>query len=166
MRQAVILAAGYGMRMVPINSETPKGLLTVRGEVLIERLIRQLRAAGVNKICVVVGFMKEAFEYLIDDFNVELLVNPEYHQRNNLHSLALAEAYLSDAYILPCDIWCAENPFSREETQSWYMVSTRRNPRSTVRVDQSGRLARTGARDVGSEMIGIGQAFSRSSTGA
>lgn len=155
MRQAVILAAGYGMRMVPINSETPKGLLTVRGEVLIERLIRQLRAAGVNKIRVVVGFMKEAFEYLIDDFNVELLVNPEYHQRNNLHSLALAEAYLSDAYILPCDIWCAENPFSREETQSWYMVSTRRNPRSTVRVDQSGRLARTGARDVGSEMIGI-----------
>ena len=155
MRQAVILAAGYGMRMVPINLETPKGLLTVRGEVLIERLIRQLRAAGVNKIRVVVGFMKEAFEYLIDDFNVELLVNPEYHQRNNLHSLALAEAYLSDVYILPCDIWCAENPFSREETQSWYMVSTRRNPRSTVRVDQSGRLARTGARDVGSEMIGI-----------
>ena len=83
--------------MVPINSETPKGLLTVRGEVLIERLICQLRAAGVNKIRVVVGFMKEAFEYLIDDFNVELLVNPEYHQRNNLHSLALAEAYLYSA---------------------------------------------------------------------
>ena len=116
--------------MVPINSETPKALLKVRGEVLIERLIRQLRAAGVDKIRVVVGFMKEAFEYLIDDFGVDLLVNPEYHRRNNLHSLALAEAYLSDTYILPCDIWCAENPFSHDETQSWYMVSTRRTLRN------------------------------------
>ena len=34
-KNAVILAAGYGMRMVPINTETPKGLLEVNGEVLI-----------------------------------------------------------------------------------------------------------------------------------
>ena len=42
-KNAVILAAGYGMRMVPINTETPKGLLEVNGEVLIERTIRQLQ---------------------------------------------------------------------------------------------------------------------------
>ena len=47
---AVILAAGYGMRMVPINLEKPKGLLEARGEVLIERLIRQLHDAGISEI--------------------------------------------------------------------------------------------------------------------
>ena len=41
--RAVILAAGFGMRMIPMNAEIPKGMLTVHGEVLIERLIRQLR---------------------------------------------------------------------------------------------------------------------------
>ena len=41
-RRAIILAAGFGMRMVPINTETPKGLLEVNGEPLIERAIRQL----------------------------------------------------------------------------------------------------------------------------
>ena len=46
-RNAVILAAGYGMRMVPINVEVPKGLLTVKGEPLIERLICQLHEAGI-----------------------------------------------------------------------------------------------------------------------
>lgn len=74
----MILAAGYGMRTVPINTETPKGLLEVNGEVLIERIIRQLHEVGIYEIYVVVGFMKERYEYLIDDFGVELVVNEEY----------------------------------------------------------------------------------------
>ena len=54
---AIILAAGFGMRMVPINMETPKGLLEVKGEVLIERIIMQLHEVGVTNIYIVVGFM-------------------------------------------------------------------------------------------------------------
>lgn len=59
-KNAVILAAGYGMRMVPINMETPKGLLEVEGEPLIERLIRQLHAVKVKEIYVVVGFKRNS----------------------------------------------------------------------------------------------------------
>ena len=75
-KRAILLAAGPGMRMVPINRQTPKPLLEVHGEVLIERLIRQLREVGVEQICVVTGFLQEQFEYLIDDFGVDLIVNP------------------------------------------------------------------------------------------
>ena len=39
-KRAIILAAGFGMRMVPINTEMPKGLLEVKGECLIERIIK------------------------------------------------------------------------------------------------------------------------------
>ena len=46
-KNAVILAAGFGMRMIPINTETPKGLLEINGEALIERLIKQLLAVDI-----------------------------------------------------------------------------------------------------------------------
>ena len=56
---AIILAAGYGMRMVPINTLKPKGLLTIHGKPLIEKTIEDLQAAGICKIYIVVGFLKE-----------------------------------------------------------------------------------------------------------
>ena len=86
--RAIILAAGFGMRMVPINTETTKGLIEVNGEVLIERTIRQLHEVGITEIYVVVGFMKEQYEYLIDEFGVELIVNSEYATKNNFHRVS------------------------------------------------------------------------------
>ena len=100
-KNAIILAAGFGMRMVPINTEVPKGLLEVHGEPLIARLITQLHEVNIHNIYVVVGFMKEQYEYLIDEYNVELVVNSEYASKNNLHSLKLASDYLSNSYIVP-----------------------------------------------------------------
>lgn len=38
-KNAIILAAGYGMRMIPINLQVPKALLEVRKQPLIERTI-------------------------------------------------------------------------------------------------------------------------------
>ena len=93
-KSAVILAAGSGMRMVPINVETSKGILRVKGDVLIERLIKQLHEAGISDIFVIVGFMKEKYEYLIDKFHVELIVNSKYSEKNNLYSVKLAEKNL------------------------------------------------------------------------
>ena len=92
------------MRMVPINTQTPKALMEVNGETLIERTIEQLHEVGVKNIYVVVGYMKEQFEYLIDEYGVELIVNEEYAEKNNLHSLHLASSHLSNTYIIPCDI--------------------------------------------------------------
>lgn len=123
-QHAVILAAGYGMRMVPINTEQPKGLLEVHHQTLIERLIDQLHAGGVNQIDVVVGFMKEHFEFLSDQAGINLIVNSHYHDRNNLYSLSLVDPqHLSDAYIIPSDIWFQNNPFRKCELYPWYMVS-------------------------------------------
>ena len=90
-QRAVILAAGFGMRMVPINTEMPKGLLEVNGEALIERIIKQLHEVGIKEIYVVVGFMKEKYEYLIDEYGVELVVNADYAAKNNLHSVKLVK---------------------------------------------------------------------------
>lgn len=159
-RSAVILAAGFGMRMVPINLETPKAFLEVKGEVLIERQIRQLNEAGITDITVVVGFMKEKFEYLIDEFGVRLVVNRDYSSKNNLFSMNLVADRLSNTYIVPCDIWCRSNLFSAHELYSWYMVSDREDPDSDVRVNRKRELVTLSAAggrssETGNAMIGI-----------
>lgn len=152
-QRAVILAAGFGMRMVPINTETPKGLLQVHGERLIDRLIRQLHQALIRDIRVVVGFLKEQYEYLIDEFGVELVVNPDYARKNNLHSVDRVRSALSDCYVVPCDLYCTENPFRTHEFYSWYMVSEAPAPDSTVRVNRKQALIPVS--ENGNRMIGI-----------
>lgn len=154
-KNAIILAAGFGLRMVPINMETPKALLQIKGEILIERLIKQLQEAGINKIYVVVGFLKEQFEYLIDEYGVELIVNPNYISKNNMYSLKYALQYLSNSYILPCDIWCRKNPFKRNELYSWYMVSEVQDKESDVRINRKSELIKIPKSEMGNAMIGI-----------
>ena len=152
-KNAVILAAGFGMRMVPINLETPKALLEVHGEILIERTIRQLHQAGIRDIRVVVGFMKEQFEYLIDSFGVELVVNPEYAAKNNLHSLKKVLPRLGGTYVIPSDIWCRENPYRSRELYSWYAVTDATDPDSTVRINRKRELV--ASENGGNAMLGI-----------
>ena len=153
-KRAVILAAGYGMRMVPV-SNTPKALLEVHGERLIERQIRLLHEAGVEDISVVVGYRKEQFEYLTDRYGVKLVFNPDYAVRNNLHSLALAADCLDNCYIVPCDLWCGENPFRNFELCSWYAVSEEEDVHSDVRVNRKGELVRKSPAEAGNRMVGI-----------
>jgi len=154
-KRAIILAAGFGMRMAPINTETSKGLLEVNGETLIERQIRQLQEVGIKEIYIVVGFMKEQYEYLIDEYDVTLIYNPEYSLKNNLHSLKLVEEHLENAYVIPCDAWCAINPFSDIELYSWYMISDIEDMNSSVRINRKFELAIVSDYAGGNRMIGI-----------
>lgn len=154
-KRAIILAAGFGMRMLPINTEMPKGLLEVNGEPLIERTIKQLHEVGIKEIYVVVGFMKERYEYLIDEYGVELVVNADYAVKNNLHSANLVKEHLENAYIVPCDIWCDRNPFHQHELYSWYMVSDLVDNESNVRVNRKMELVTVPKNSGGNAMIGI-----------
>jgi len=153
--RAVILAAGYGLRMVPIGSEVPKALLEVRGEVLIERQIRQLQEKGIEEIYVVVGYLKEMFEYLIDEFHVHLLYNKDYDKKNNLFSLGLAKDKIRNAYIIPGDVYTITNPFSQKETYSWYMLGEEEEEGSGFRVSRSGTVKRVPLDQKGNRVLGI-----------
>lgn len=152
---AIILAAGFGMRMVPINMEVPKGLLEIRKERLVERIIKQLHEVGVKRIDIVVGFMKEQYEYLIDKYGVNLIFNEEYKTKNNLFSLKKVDHEIGNTYIIPCDIWCEENPFSDKELYSWYMVTDAINADSMVRINRKKELACVKGEELGNQMIGI-----------
>ena len=154
-QNAIILAAGFGMRMVPINTEVSKGMLEVKGEPLIERTIKQLHEAGIDKIYIVVGFMKEQYEYLIDKYNIEIVVNSEYSMKNNLYSVNKVIDKLFDSYIIPCDIWCKNNPYDGVELYSWYMVNDTKNIESTVSINRKKELIPVKDDEQGNAMIGI-----------
>ena len=154
-KNAIILAAGFGMRMVPINLTSPKAMLEVNGEPLIERTIKQLHKVGIRDITIVVGFMKEKFDYLIDEYGVKLVVNPDYASKNNLCSLALVADRISNTYIVPSDIWCDKNPFHQKEMYSWYMVSDMVDNESDVRVNRKMELAKVSKYSGGNQMLGI-----------
>ncbi|MFA9468187.1 NTP transferase domain-containing protein [Streptococcus sp. E24BD] len=154
-KRGIILAAGFGTRMVPINLETPKGLLEVNGEPLVERLICQLHQVGVSDITIVVGFKKEKFHYLLEKYGVKLVVNSEYANKNNLYSLYLARHSLENVYIIPSDIWCATNPFQRQELYSWYMMSQVPIAGSPVVVNKQEQLAIISGKKTGHRMVGI-----------
>lgn len=117
---AIILAAGFGSRFVPLTYETPKGLLEVFGERMIERQIKQLHEASIKDITIVVGYLKEKFEYLIDKYGVKLVYNPEYNTKNNLSTLYHVRHLLKNTYILSSDNYITKNLYNTYEFESWY----------------------------------------------
>ena len=117
---AIIMAAGLSSRFAPISYERPKGLLRVRGEILIERQIRQLKEAGIDDITIVVGYMKEQFFYLEDEFSVKVVVNEDYATRNNNSTLMLVRDRLANTYICSSDDYFTENVFERYVYQAYY----------------------------------------------
>lgn len=117
---AIIMAAGTSSRFAPLSYEIPKALITVKGEVLIERQIKQLKEAGIKDIIVVVGYKSQCFEYLKDKYNVKLIKNEYYLFRNNNASIYAAKEYLKNSYICSSDNYFSKNPFETEVDGSYY----------------------------------------------
>ncbi len=117
---AIIMAAGLSERFAPISYERPKGTLRVRGEILIERQIRQLHEAGIADITVVVGYKKEYFFYLAEQFGVTIVINDEYLVRNNNGSLWRVRKRLGNTYICSSDDYFTSNPFEPYAYRAYY----------------------------------------------
>ncbi len=117
---AVIMAAGTASRFVPLSLEKPKGLLDVKGEVLIERQIRQLKEAGIHDIVVVVGYKAEQFYYLKEKHGVRIVLNDEYDVCNNTSSIIRVADFLEDTFICSSDNYFTENVFAQKPDQSLY----------------------------------------------
>lgn len=117
---AIIMAAGFGLRSLPLSRIVPKGLYEIKGEILIERQIRQLKEAGIGQIIVVVGYLKEKFDYLKEKYHVIIVENEDYYRYNNISSLYAAREYLKRSYICCSDNYFSENVFSNYVYDSYY----------------------------------------------
>ncbi|MFA6432629.1 MAG: phosphocholine cytidylyltransferase family protein [Candidatus Paceibacterota bacterium] len=99
--KAIILAAGMGKRLGKYTANLPKGMLSFRGETLIERQVRTLRSCGIKDISIVTGY--EAKKITIPD--VKYYHNKRYAETNMVESLFCAEKELKgDVLIAYSDI--------------------------------------------------------------
>lgn len=95
---AIILAAGMGTRLRPLTNDTPKALVKVNGQPIIERQIEYLKEIGINDIIIMTGYLHEKFSYLSDKYGVKLIFNDKYDTYNNGYTMYLVREYLWIGY--------------------------------------------------------------------
>ena len=109
-KRAIFIAAGFGSRLVPITFNTPKPLVRVHGQRIIDGLIDACLDAGINEIYIVRGYLAEQFDQLLYKYPmIKFLENPVYNEANNISSAMVARYMLSNAYVFDADLFIS-NP--------------------------------------------------------
>lgn len=62
IHHAIILAAGKGTRMKELTADMPKPMLPVNGVPVLERIVKNLVAAGIRDVLIVTGYKAEVVE--------------------------------------------------------------------------------------------------------
>ena len=123
VKRAVFVAAGFGSRLVPITLNTPKPLVRVRGQRIIDSLLDAVAAAEIDDVYIVRGYYGEQFDQLLYKYPyVKFLENPMYNEANNISSLMVAKYLLSNAYVIESDLLLS-NPalITKYQYQSNYL---------------------------------------------
>lgn len=104
-RKAIFIAAGFGSRLVPVTLNTPKPLVRVNGNRIIDTLIDACLDAGIDVIYIVRGYLAEQFDQLLYKYPmIKFLENPSFNEANNISSAMVARYLLQNAYVLESDL--------------------------------------------------------------
>lgn len=105
VQRAIFLAAGFGSRMVPITFNTPKPLVRVNGERIIDSLLDAVVAAEIPEIIIVRGYLGEQFDQLRYKYpRIQFVENPIYNESNNISSAVCVRYLMQNSYVLESDL--------------------------------------------------------------
>lgn len=105
VKRAIFLAAGFSARLLPITLNTPKPLVRVKGQRIIDGLIDACLEAGITEIYVVRGYLPDQFDQLLYKYPmIKFMENPMYNESNNISSAMVARYMLSNAYVFEADL--------------------------------------------------------------
>lgn len=105
VKNAIILAAGFGSRLAPVTLDTPKPLVTVNGVRIIDTLLDALIAQGITSIYIVRGYKKQSFDVLLEKYPfIKFIDNNDFNIANNISSLMKAIDIIDQSYICEADL--------------------------------------------------------------
>lgn len=110
VKRAIIMAAGFGQRMMPATADRPKPMVSVNGVRIIETLLDALVGVGITDITLVRGYKKERFDELLVKYPfLQLVDNDEYDKTNNISSIMKVIDKLDGCYLCEADLYIS-NP--------------------------------------------------------
>ena len=105
--KALILAAGTASRLRPLTEHTPKCLLKIGDRSLLQRSIDALRSNGIERFCIVTGYLHEMIEQFVTEhyptLDVVFIHNSIFASTNNIYSLWLARSVAEGEDVLLLD---------------------------------------------------------------
>lgn len=109
VKRAVILAAGFGSRMMPATQDRPKPMVTVNGVRIIDTLLDALVKVGITDITLIRGYKKERFDEILTKYPfLQLIDNDEYDKTNNISSVMLALDKVDQCYLCEADLYITD----------------------------------------------------------
>ena len=100
--KAILLAAGEGLRLSPLTEKTPKPLLKILGETILERTINNLSKCGVEGFIIITNYKEEKIKEYIQNrfpsFDIVFVHQPEIKGTGN--AFLLAKNHIQDDFFI------------------------------------------------------------------
>jgi choline kinase len=98
---AVILAAGLGTRLGDLGKVAPKGFLQFGDRPIVEESVERLMTAGIGRVVIVTGFMKERYDDLAKRYKgvIRTIYNELYAESGTMYSLSMAYQAVESRFI-------------------------------------------------------------------
>jgi L-glutamine-phosphate cytidylyltransferase len=129
-KNAILLAAGSGTRLLPLTQDLPKSLLEVNGKSILENAFTHLAASGVERTRIVIGHqghvIRDRFADSFLNMRLEYVENPIYRSTNSMYSLHLGlQGIAGPTWILEGDVVFAGEilQLPRHAAISWFVDS-------------------------------------------
>ena len=105
--KAMLLAAGLGSRMGQLTNETPKPLLRIGRQSLIEHQLEKLSDSGINQIVINVSYLGDQIQSHLKTSHLDLKFSVEYKPLETAGGIIKALPILGDTFLVRnSDIWC------------------------------------------------------------
>ncbi len=147
IKQAVLLAAGTGTRLMPLTADRPKCMVEVDGCAIVDTLLAALLRLGIEKIVVVTGYQADTLEDYLrkrDAFRWHFIHNERYATTNNILSLQVAaEAIVAPFLLVESDIYLAPEVLAPLHEPDRILVApyTPQMDGTGITMDQKGHVA-------------------------
>jgi mannose-1-phosphate guanylyltransferase len=103
--QAVILAAGKGVRWRPLTYEIPKALIPIKGKPVLEHILDSLKEYDIKNVCLVIGSLGDQIKEYFGNgkrLGIKIKYIHDKQEKGTAPALKMTQKYLSEK---PFFVW-------------------------------------------------------------